>query len=142
MRGVDTDYPHLAGFWQNGNVCWPQARGAMLHLLHPANRTYSLDGDKMRVIESNEDFVILDLVTVNHGDRQRSRPFRGAEQGTVRGVSEQSNPAESFLGTEQILTKLEEIKEGQDRIEGILEAIVAEVGIALPESVTGGKEDG
>ena len=68
MKGVDTDYPHLAGFWQNGNVCWPQARGAMLHLLHPANRTYSLDGDKMRVIESNEDFVILDLVTVDHGD--------------------------------------------------------------------------
>ena len=57
-------------------------------------------------------------------------------------MSEQTNPAESFLGTEQILTKLEEIKEGQARIEGILEAIVAEVGIALPESVTGGKEDG
>ena len=44
-------------------------------------------------------------------------------------MSEQSNPAESFLGTEEILTKLEDIKKGQDRIEGHLEASSASVAL-------------
>ena len=68
MRGLDTNYPHLSGFWQSGGACTREVRDGMLHILEPANRTYELSIDKMRVIENNESYVVSDLETVNHGD--------------------------------------------------------------------------
>ena len=68
MRGLDTNYPRLSGFWQSGGACTREVRDGMLHILEPANRTYELSIDKMRVIENNESYVVSDLETVNHGD--------------------------------------------------------------------------
>ena len=70
MHGVDTDYPHLAGFWQDGNACQPQVRDGMLHLLAADNRAYYLDADKTRVIENNADYQVVDIETIQHGDGQ------------------------------------------------------------------------
>ena len=70
MRGVDTDYPHLAGFWQDGNACQPEVRNGILHLLAAANRTYTLDADKTRVIENNANYSVSDLESANHGTGQ------------------------------------------------------------------------
>ena len=67
IKGVDTDYPELEGFWGNGNACWPQVRAAILHLMSPASRTYEIDADKTRIIENNADYAVADLETVNHG---------------------------------------------------------------------------
>ena len=79
LKGVDTNHPELEGFWGNGNACWPQVRTAILHLLHPASRTYHLDADKERIIENNADYQVSDLETVKHGD------------GAVVDLSEQEN---------------------------------------------------
>ena len=68
MRGVDTNYPHLSGFWQSAGACTPEVRNGMLHLLHPANRSYYLDADKLRVIENNANYSVSDLESTNHGN--------------------------------------------------------------------------
>ena len=70
MRGADTDYPGLAGFWQDGNACQSEVRDGILHLLAADNRAYYLDADKMRVIENNASYSVVDLETVHHGDGQ------------------------------------------------------------------------
>ena len=70
MKGVDTDYPQLAGFWNNGDAAQPEVKNGILHLLHPANRTYTLDADKERTIENNADYAVSDLETQQHGDGQ------------------------------------------------------------------------
>ena len=67
MRGVDTDYPHLAGFWQDGNANQAEVHNGMLHLLDYRNRSYTLEMDKARVIENNEDYKVIDLESVTHG---------------------------------------------------------------------------
>ena len=48
-------------------------------------------------------------------------------------MSEQGNPAESFLGTEEILTKLEDLKTGQELTQGHLESLEASLGVVLEE---------
>ena len=68
VRGVDTDYPGLAGFWQNGDACQPEVKNGILHLLDYRSRSYYLDAEKTRVIEDNADYAVSDLETVNHGD--------------------------------------------------------------------------
>ena len=68
MRGVDTDYPHLAGFWEDGNACQQEVRDGIQHLMHPPNRSYILDVDKIRDIESNANYQVIDLESLNHGD--------------------------------------------------------------------------
>ena len=70
MRGVDTDYPKLAGFWQDGNANQPEVKNGILHLLDWHNRSYTLDAEKTRVIEDNADYAVSDLESVNHGDGQ------------------------------------------------------------------------
>ena len=70
MKGVDTDYPQLAGFWNNGDAAQPEVKNGMLHLLHPANRTYTLAADKERTIENNTDYAVSDLESPDHGDGQ------------------------------------------------------------------------
>ena len=60
-KGVDTDYPDLSGFWDNAHACTPRVRAGILHLLDPTNRTYYLDADKMRVIESSANYKVADL---------------------------------------------------------------------------------
>ena len=68
MRGVDTSYPKLAGFWEDGNACQPEVRAGILNLLHPDVRSYTLDAEKTRVIENNATHQVLDLETTNHGN--------------------------------------------------------------------------
>ena len=52
-QGVDTNYPTMAGFW-NDPIPRLKACGIRLtRLLDPANRSYTLDADKMRVLENN-----------------------------------------------------------------------------------------
>ena len=67
MRGVDTNYPHLAGFWQDGNANQSEVHNGILHLLDYRNRSYSLDLDKTRVIENNENYKVTDLESLSHG---------------------------------------------------------------------------
>ena len=67
MRGVDTDYPHLQGFWTDGNANQSEVRNGILHLLHPENRTYKLNMDKDRVSERNANYAVSDLESVQHG---------------------------------------------------------------------------
>ena len=69
MRGVDTDYPRLAGFWNDGNACQPEVRNGMLHLLHPANRTYQC-WTPTRCGSSNRTRTTRSwtLESVNHGN--------------------------------------------------------------------------
>ena len=45
-------------------------RDGILHLLAADNRAYYLDADKMRVIENNASYSVVDLETVHHGDGQ------------------------------------------------------------------------
>ena len=56
MRGVDTDYPHLAGFLA-GRETRNQAEvhNGILHLLDYRNRSYTLELDKTRVIEKQRE---------------------------------------------------------------------------------------
>ena len=49
---------------------------------------------------------------MNHGSGEVVDLSEEQNRERYTAMSEQTNPAESFLGTEQILTKLEEIKEG------------------------------
>ena len=67
MRGVDTDYPHLAGFWQDGNANQSEVHNGILRLLDYRNRSYTLELDKTRIIENNENYKVTDLESVSHG---------------------------------------------------------------------------
>ena len=64
-QGVDTDYPTMAGFWNDKST--PQSlRDSLTRLLDPANRSYELDADKMRVLENNATYTITDLKTTDY----------------------------------------------------------------------------
>ena len=61
-QGVDTNYPTMEGFWNDKST--PQSlRDSLLRLLDPANRSYTLDADKMRVLENNATYKVTDLET-------------------------------------------------------------------------------
>ena len=66
-QGVDTNYPTMAGFWNDPST--PQSlRDSLTRLLDPANRSYTLDADKMRVLENNTTYKVTDLETPSgHG---------------------------------------------------------------------------
>ena len=61
IRGTDTDYPQLAGFWGDKNACQPEVRDGILHLLDYKNRQYVLDVNKIRTIESAANYKVIDL---------------------------------------------------------------------------------
>lgn len=66
-QGVDTNYPTMQGFWNDKST--PQSlRDALTRLLDPANRSYVLDADKMRVLENNATYTITDLKTPDYGE--------------------------------------------------------------------------
>ena len=65
-KGVDTNYPRFAGFWQDGNACTPHVRNALLYILHPEHRTYILKTEKTRIIENNANHKVSDLDTPEH----------------------------------------------------------------------------
>ena len=67
IRGTDTDYPGLQGFWEDRNACQPEVRDGILHLLDYKNRSYSLDVVKMRVIEGAANYKVADLEAPNYG---------------------------------------------------------------------------
>ena len=67
MRGVDTDYPHLAGFWQSRDAAQPEVVDGINHLLDVKNREYVLDVDKIRVIESAATYKHRDLAHPSYG---------------------------------------------------------------------------
>ena len=56
VEGFDTDYPELAGFWEDSQACPSRVRNGINRILDPATRTYYLDADKMRLIEDNVDY--------------------------------------------------------------------------------------
>ena len=66
-QGVDTNYPTMAGFWNDHST--PQSlRDSLTRLLDPANRSYTLDADKMRILENNTSYKVTDLATPSaHG---------------------------------------------------------------------------
>ena len=67
FRGVDTDYPQLAGFWEDKGACQPEVRDGILHLLDYKNRSYQLDVDKLRTIEGSAYHSVADLDSPTYG---------------------------------------------------------------------------
>ena len=61
-QGVDTNYPKMAGFW-NDRSTPSSLRDALTRLLDPKNRSYELDADKMRILENNATYTVTDLST-------------------------------------------------------------------------------
>ena len=59
-QGVDTNFPSMEGFWNDRST--PQSlRDSLSRLLDPANRSYTLDADKMRILENNATYTVTDL---------------------------------------------------------------------------------
>ena len=67
IRGVDTDYPQLAGFWEDKNACQSEVRDGILHLLDYKNRAYYLDVNKIRTIEGSAVYTPEDLAHPSYG---------------------------------------------------------------------------
>ena len=61
VRGTDTNYPQMEGFWNDGKACSDVCRTAILHLQDPKNRMYTLDAEKMQVIENAATHSVSDL---------------------------------------------------------------------------------
>ena len=61
IRGTDTDYPGMQGFWEDRNACQPEVRDGILRLLDYKNRSYTLNVKKMRVIEGAANYKVRDL---------------------------------------------------------------------------------
>ena len=83
-QGVDTEYPTMEGFWNDHST--PQSlRDSLTRLLDPANRSYELDADKMRVLENNATYKITDLHTphglgvdvIDLSDEEDREPYVG-----------------------------------------------------------------
>ena len=108
MRGVDTDYPHLAGFWQDGNANQAEVHDGILHLLDYRNRSYTLDLDKTRVIENNENYKVIDLESVAHGGAGDVVDLSEEENvpGPLHAMSAKTDPAE-FADAEVIKSRLD-----------------------------------
>ena len=67
-QGVDTNFPSMEGFWNDRST--PQSlRDSLSRLLDPANRSYTLDADKMRILENNATYTVTDLAEAAHGPR-------------------------------------------------------------------------
>ena len=79
LRGTDTDYPELAGFWEDKNACRPEVRDGIMHLLDYKNRAYTLDVQKIRTIEGVATYSVSDLETPVY------------DRGTVIDLSEEQN---------------------------------------------------
>ena len=67
IRGVDTDYPQLAGFWEDKNACQSEVRDGILHLLDYKNRAYYLSVNKIRTIEGSAVYTPEDLAHPSYG---------------------------------------------------------------------------
>ena len=61
IAGEDTNYPQLEGYRPVSRV-----RNGIAHIVSPANRSYYLDTDKMRVEENNADYRTSSLASLAH----------------------------------------------------------------------------
>ena len=66
-QGVDTNYPTMAGILERSDSTPQSLRDSLTRLLDPANRSYTLDADKMRVLENNTSYKVTDLDTLHGG---------------------------------------------------------------------------
>ena len=126
-QGVDTNYPTMEGFWNDRST--PQSlRDSLLRLNDPANRSYTLDADKMRVLENNATYKVTDLETIGvHGlevvdlsDEQNRNQYTGSLISCrMHGGSWEAHftSPSGFIDAEIIEARLESIEAALERIE-------------------------
>ena len=66
VQGTNTNHPEMVNFWNDDKACNARVRNGLLHLMKPENRSYYLNIDKMRIIEDNADYKVVDLDGPDH----------------------------------------------------------------------------
>ena len=66
VRGTHTDYPEMAGFWEDSKACPIRVKNGINHILGTENRSYYLDAPKERILEKNADYRITSLDSTSH----------------------------------------------------------------------------
>ena len=66
VRGTNTAYPEMAGFWEDSRACPIRVKNGINHIMAPANRSYYLDVPKERVFEKNADYRLTSLDSASH----------------------------------------------------------------------------